>query len=443
MPDGLEHSLEKMRAEGVHDAAVDTFAHYYEMLARGERGVMPEAEIEPVDDLPDSAVLTDADAPLDECVVIKLNGGLGTSMGMTGPKSLLEVKAGMTFLDLAARQVVALRERHGVRLPLVLMNSFATREPSMERLAPYDGVRDFVQNKIPKIDADSLEPAAWEADPALEWCPPGHGDLFTALLTSGTLDELLDDGFKYAFVSNVDNVGATVDARILAWFAGEGIPFAMEALRRTAADRKGGHLARRDGRLVLREIAQTPDEDAGAFQDVERHRFFNSNNLWVDLEALREVLRGQQGVLGLPLIVNRKTVDPADKSSTPVFQLETAMGAAIEVFDGAQAIVVPRERFAPTKTTNDLLVLRSDAWRLADGARLELAAPDVPLVSLDDDFYKLVGQFEERFPAGPPSLIECRSLTVKGDVTFGAEVVVRGDVVVEGVDRIADGQTLS
>ena len=439
----MENAVEKMRAEGVHDAAVDTFAHYYEMLARGERGVMSEAEIEPVDDLPDADDLPEAEAPLDQCVVIKLNGGLGTSMGMQGPKSLLEVKEGMTFLDLAARQVVALREKHGARLPLVLMNSFATREPSMERLAQYDGVRDFVQNKIPKIDADSLEPAAWESDPALEWCPPGHCDLFTALLAAGTLDELLEDGFRYAFVSNVDNVGATVDERILAWFAGEGIPFAMEALRRTGADRKGGHLARRDGRLVLREIAQTPDEDVDSFQDVERHRYFNCNNLWVDLEALREVMRGQQGVLGLPLIVNRKTVDPADKASTPVFQLETAMGAAIEVFEGAQAIVVPRERFAPTKTTNDLLVLRSDAWRMADGARLELAAPDVPLVSLDDDFYKLVGQFEERFPAGPPSLVECRSLKVNGDVTFGADVVVRGDVVVEGVDRVEDGQTLS
>src|SRR5687767_7907204 len=149
----LENALEKMRAEGVHDAAVDTFAHYYEMLAKGETGEMPEAEIEPVDDLPDAADLPDADAPLDECVVIKLNGGLGTSMGMTGPKSLLEVKEGLTFLDLAAKQVVALREQHGARLPLVLMNSFATREPSMERLAQYDGVRDFVQNKIPKIDA--------------------------------------------------------------------------------------------------------------------------------------------------------------------------------------------------------------------------------------------------------------------------------------------------
>jgi UTP--glucose-1-phosphate uridylyltransferase len=443
MPDGLEHSLEKMRNEGVHEAAVATFGHYYEMLARGERGVLPEASIEPVASLPDAADLPDAEAPLDACVVIKLNGGLGTSMGMTGPKSLLEVKDGLTFLDLAAQQVTALREAHGVRLPLVLMNSFATREPSMAALAKYDGVRDFVQNKIPKVLADGLEPASWPADPSLEWCPPGHGDLFTALLTSGTLDDLLADGFRYAFVSNVDNVGAVVDPKILAWFAGEGVPFCLEALRRTAADRKGGHLARHEGRLVLREIAQTPDEDVDAFQDVTRHRFFNTNNLWVDLGALRSVLAERDGVLGLPLIVNRKTVDPADRSSPAVFQLETAMGAAIEVFDGAQALLVPRERFAPAKTTNDLLVLRSDAWRLAEGARMELAAPDVPVVTLDDDYYKLVGDFEARFPAGPPSLIACERLTVRGDVVFGADVVVRGDVVVEGVDRVEDAQTLS
>jgi UTP--glucose-1-phosphate uridylyltransferase len=443
MSAGLQHSLEKMRDAGVHDAAVATFAHYYEMLARGERGVLAESSIEPVESLPSAEDLPDAEAPLDRCVVIKLNGGLGTSMGMTGPKSLLEVKDGLTFLDLAARQVTALREAHGVRLPLVLMNSFATREPSMAALARYDGVRDFVQNKIPKLLVEGLEPAEWPSDPQLEWCPPGHGDLFTALLTSGTLESLLADGFRYAFVSNVDNVGAVVDPRILAWFAGEGIPFCMEALRRTPADRKGGHLAHHGGRLVLREIAQTPDEDLGAFQDVSRHRFFNTNNLWVDLEALRDVMAARDGVLGLPVIVNRKTVDPGDKGSPAVFQLETAMGAAIEVFEGAQALLVGRERFAPTKTTNDLLVLRSDAWRLAEGARMELAAPEVPVVTLDDDFYKLVGDFEARFPAGPPSLVECSSLVVRGDVTFGAGVKVVGDVVVEGVDRVPDGQTLS
>ncbi|HVL94516.1 MAG TPA: UTP--glucose-1-phosphate uridylyltransferase, partial [Solirubrobacteraceae bacterium] len=413
--EGLTACLEKMRREGLADAAVETFRHYYEQLEAGETGLMAEAEIEPVDSLPDADELTEAAEPdlLDRTVVIKLNGGLGTSMGMTGPKSLLEVKDGLTFLDVIARQVLRLRERTGARLPLVLMNSFATREPSLEALSRHEGIEvdvptDFLQNKEPKVRADDLMPVEWPADPALEWCPPGHGDLYTALQSSGTLERLLDQGYRYAFVSNVDNLGAVLDERILAWFAASGAPFAMEAADRTEADRKGGHVARRrdGGGLVLREIAQTPDEDVDAFQDVARHRYFNTNNLWLDLQALADVLARRGSVLGLPMIVNRKTVDPADKATPAVLQLETAMGSAIGVFDGALALRVPRRRLAPVKTTSDLLVLRSDAYELTGDFHLDLAAARsgrAPIVVLDDGF-KLVRDFDARFPHGPPSL---------------------------------------
>ncbi len=247
------------------------------------------------------------------------------------------------------------------------MNSFATREPSLAALPDeieVDVGVDFVQNKIPKILADTGMPAEWPDNPDLEWCPPGHGDLYTALQTSGMLERLLDAGYRYAFVSNVDNLGAVLDPRILAWFADSGAPFASEAIDRTEADKKGGHLARHDGGLVLRESAQVADEDQDAFQDTSRHRFFNANNLWVDLHALRDVVA--DGPIELPLIVNRKTVDPGDKSSPAVVQLETAMGAAIGVFDGALALRVPRGRFLPVKTTSDLLVMRSDAY-VVDG----------------------------------------------------------------------------
>ena len=305
---------------------------------------------------------------------------------------------------------------------------------------------DFLQNKVPKLTADGLEPVEWPADPGLEWAPPGHGDLYTALVTSGMLDELLDHGYRYAFVSNSDNLGAVLEPRILEWVAREEIPFAMEVADRTAADRKGGHLARRpDGGLVLREIAQTPDADVDAFQDTSRHRFFNTNTLWVDLHALRDVIEARDGVLGLPMIVNRKTVDPSDKSSTAVVQLETAMGAAIDVFDGARALRVDRARFAPVKTTDDLLALRSDAYELTDDARVALVAgrDGAPHVTLDPDHYKLLADFDARFPHGAPSLRECESLTVKGDVTFGRDVVVRGSVEVEGPREIADGEVLA
>jgi len=453
--DGLQASVEKMEREGLPEAAIDTFRHYYEQVAEGETGMLPESDIEPVDDVQPLDDLPEGEPPLDAAVVIKLNGGLGTSMGMTGPKSLVEVKDGLTFLDIIVRQVLELRERTGARLPLVLMNSFSTRDASLEALGRYDDLEadvplDFLQNKVPKLLADDLEPAEWPDDPALEWAPPGHGDLYTALVTSGLLDELLERDYRHAFVSNADNLGAVLEPRILAWIAGEGIPFVMEVADRTEADRKGGHIARRrDGSgLVLREIAQTPDEDVDAFQDTDRHRFFNTNTLWVDLQALRALLDERDGVLGLPMIVNRKTVDPSDKGSPEVVQLETAMGAAIDVFDGARALRVPRRRFAPVKTTSDLLALRSDAYVLTEDAHVEPAEgrDGPPVVDLDDEHYKLLADFEERFPAGAPSLVACERLTVEGDVEFGADVVVRGAVTVEhggaGRLRIEDGTVL-
>jgi UTP--glucose-1-phosphate uridylyltransferase len=451
--DALQASLRKMRQEGVPDVAVDTFAHYFTRLRDGDAGELPESEIEPVSELPDAGELPEdteaARDALDRTVVVKLNGGLGTSMGMTGPKSLLEVKEGMTFLDIVVRQILHLRERSGARLPLVLMNSFATREASLEALRAYpelsvEGVpADFLQSKVPKLDAETLAPVEHGDDPALEWAPPGHGDLYPSLLASGMLDALLRAGYEYAFVANVDNLGAVMDERILAWFARERIPFAMEVADRTPADRKGGHLARRgDGGLVLREVAQTPDDDVDAFQDIERHRYFNTNTLWIDLRALAQVLDERDGVLGLPMLVNRKTVDPGDPDSTPVLQLETAMGAAIDVVDGAQAIRVPRVRFAPVKTTNDLLALRSDAYELHDDARIVLATAregaGAPLVDLDPAHFKLVRDFDARFAAGAPSLVDCERLTVRGDVAFGAGIVVRGAVEIDhdGPDQL-------
>jgi UTP--glucose-1-phosphate uridylyltransferase len=354
-------------------------------------------------------------------------------MGMTGAKSLLEVKDGLTFLDIIVRQTQQL----GV--PLALMNSFATSEETMGFLReryPDADVREFLQNKEPKLLVDDLAPAEWPADPELEWAPPGHGDIYVALQASGMLRSLLDDGYEAAFVSNSDNLGAVLDPTLAAAFLNADAPFLMEVVPRTKADRKGGHLARRreDGRLVLRETAQTPEEDREALQDVGRHRYGNTNNLWVDLVALDRVLRERSGVLGLPMIVNRKTVDPSDQSSPEVFQLETAMGAAIEVFEGAEAIEVSRTRFAPVKTTNDLLVLRSDFYVLTEDVHVVPAdgrEPGSLFVDLDPDYYKLLREFDARFPAGPPSLVRASRFVVRGDVTFGPDVAVEGETELE------------
>ena len=435
--EGLRAASEKMRADGVADTAIDVFAHYYRELEAGATGMLPEADIEPVADLPRADDLPDPpdggkDA-LGRTVMIKLNGGLGTSMGMTRAKSLLEVKDGLTFLDIVVRQTQQL----GV--PLALMNSFATSEDTMrfvrERYPDAD-VREFLQNKEPKLLVDDLVPAEWPADPELEWAPPGHGDIYVALQASGMLRSLLDDGYEAAFVSNSDNLGAVLHPKLAAAFLDSAAPFLMEVVPRTKADRKGGHLARRreDGRLVLRETAQTPEEDREALQDVGRHRYGNTNNLWVNLVALDRVLRERSGVLGLPMIVNRKTVDPSDESSPEVFQLETAMGAAIEVFEGAEAIEVSRTRFAPVKTTNDLLVLRSDFYALTEDVHVVPAdgrEPGSIFVDLDPDHYKLLRDFDARFPGGPPSLVRASRFVVRGDVTFGPDVAVEGETELE------------
>jgi UTP--glucose-1-phosphate uridylyltransferase len=456
--DGLQASIDKMRAEDLPEIAIDNFKHYYERLREGETGLLPESDIEPVGDLTDADGLPapdEGDDALDRTAIVKLNGGLGTSMGMTKAKSLLEVKDGLTFLDIAVRQVLELRKRSEARLPLVLMNSFATRHDTLEALSGYDDLRvdvplDFVQGRVPKLREDDLQPVEWPTNPKQEWAPPGHGDIYTALVTSGTLSALLDAGYEYAFVSNADNLGAVLDPRIVAWFAREGLPFAMEVTERTDMDRKGGHIARLldSGGLVLRETAQTPEEDLDSLQDTGRHRWMNTNNLWINLRALQSTLDDRDGVLGLPMIVNRKTVDPGDKSSTPVYQLETAMGAAIGVFDGAAAIRVSRRRFSPVKTTEDLLGVRSDAYELTDEFHVQLSPrrDGPPVVDLDSEYYKLIADFDARFPHGAPSLIDATRLGVEGDVRFGRDVVVRGTVVVsqdgENQHVVEDGTVL-
>jgi UTP--glucose-1-phosphate uridylyltransferase len=445
-------AVEKMRREGLPEIAIETFAHYERRLREGEQGMLPESEIEPLGDLPDAADLPPGgEEQLGRVVVLKLNGGLGTSMGMTRAKSLLEVKEGLSFLDIIERQVLHLRERTGARIPLLLMDSFATHDDSLAALARYPEVKldlplDFVQGKVPKLLADSFAPVEWPAKPALEWAPPGHGDVYTSLTTSGVLGELLDRGYDYLFLSNADNLGAVLEPRILGWFADQGLPFLSEVTDRTEGDKKGGHLARRrGGGLVLRETAQTPDEDMDAFQDTRRHPFFNANTIWLDLRALSRTLEERGGVLGLPMIVNRKTVDPNDPSSPQVIQLETAMGAAIDVFEGAAALHVPRSRFVPVKTTNELLAVRSDAYELTDDWTVRLAPTREgrpPLVELDSDYFKQLRDFEARFAGGPPSLAGCERLTVRGDVSFGRGVVVRGSVTVDGPQRIEDGTVL-
>ena len=454
-----------MVQHGESDAAVKGFERSYaeleQVLETGSGGTIPESTIDPLTDVPsldDYAPSEEAQAAaLRQVAMVKLNGGLGTSMGITGPKSALVVKNGLSFLDVIARQALALRQTYRVDLPLILMNSFRTRDESLRILGKYADLEveglplDFLQSAEPKLRADDLFPVDWPADPELEWCPPGHGDVYLSLGSTGLLRSLLDKGFRYVFISNADNLGATCDPRIAAWLVENDVPYVAEVCDRTVNDRKGGHLAVRksDGQLVLRDSAMVEPEDEEAFQDIGRHTTFHANNIWVDLRVLDRLLtdsaaRGEAGI-GLPVIVNRKTVDPSDPSSTDVIQIETAMGGAVVLIEGARAIHVPRTRFRPVKTTNELLLVRSDIFEL-DGQSTVVSVithPD-PYIDLDTP-YKLVPGFEQRFPKGVPSLRQATSLRVRGDVTFGADVVCIGDVTLETAEpaTVPDGRRLT
>jgi UTP--glucose-1-phosphate uridylyltransferase len=150
------------------------------------------------------------------------------------------------------------------------------------------------------------------------------------------------------------------------------------------------------------------------------------------------------------LIRNEKPVDPTQPDSPLVYQLETAMGLAIAIFPDAQAVQVPRTRFLPVKTTDDLLALWSDAYVLDDDSRiLPNPAREVdqePLVELDERYYQLFEQIQERFPHGAPSLLHCSRLQVSGNVYFGANVVLKGDVQIrhpgEEPFQIEDGRLI-
>lgn len=432
----------KMQSVGLPLAAIEAFRHSVKVLTSNESMMISEQDIEPARDVADwdelVAKTSEADAAmLAQTVVLKLNGGLGTGMGLQKAKSLLEIKPGITFLDLIVRQVQSLRVRAGYPVNLLLMNSFSTSADTMAYLSRYaeSGFGDaekveMFQNRVPKLLTDSLEPVSMPGHEDLEWCPPGHGDLYPAILGSGWLDKLLAAGVRYAFVSNSDNLGAQLDTRFLRWFAESGAPFVMEVTRRTEADKKGGHLAvrRADGQPLLREVAQCPEEDMEDFQNIAKHRYFNTNNLWIRLDALKAELDANGGVLPLPVIRNVKTADPRDAATPQVYQLETAMGAALQCFAGARAVCVPRSRFFPVKTCSDLLLLRSDAVEIGEDGSMTLA-PEcngvAPVVLLDSKQYKLVDSLDA---LGVPSLKHVTKLVVKGAHQFAPGEPLSGNV---------------
>lgn len=437
--------IRKMQDEHLPSEAINAFVNYFKKIIDGNTGLISESTIRPVghEEIRNLSELPQCNTSeykklLSQVACIKLNGGLGTTMGLQGPKSLLPVKNGLNFLDITCRQLIEFNKKYQIQIPLILMNSFRTEHESMQALKKYPEMANsipgsFVQNKNPKVLVSTLEPAVYPDNPELEWNPPGHGDIFIAFKTSGILDQLLENGYRYAFVSNIDNLGAVLEPKILGLLERDKIPFLMEVTDRTFMDRKGGHIARlvNTGRLILREAAQCPQENIDDFSDISKYSFFNTNNLWIDLVSLKSKLEKSDGFLDLPMIRNRKKLNPLDKDSPDVYQIECAMGTAISVFENAAVLDVPRSRFAPVKSCEDLLLLWSDAFIIDENYNITanpLAKHDCTNISLDNNYYFTIDQLRERFAFGAPSMLDCRSFSIKGDICFGKNISVHDDV---------------
>ncbi|CZT47431.1 probable UTP-glucose-1-phosphate uridylyltransferase [Rhynchosporium secalis] len=372
---------------------------------------------------------------LNKLAVLKLNGGLGTSMGCVGPKSVIEVREGMSFLDLSVRQIEYLNRTYNVNVPFVLMNSFNTDEDTQNIIKKYEGhdidILTFNQSRYPRILKDSLLPAPKTFDsPISDWYPPGHGDVFESLYNSGILDKLIERGVEILFLSNVDNLGAVVDLRILQHMVKTDAEYIMELTDKTKADVKGGTIIDYEGSVRLLEIAQVPKEHTNEFKSIKKFKYFNTNNIWLNLKAVKRIVENNE--LEMEIIPNNKSI-PADKkgeSDVSIVQLETAVGAAIRHFKNAHGVNVPRRRFLPVKTCSDLMLVKSDLYSLKHG-QLQIDPSrfgPAPLIKLGNDFKK-VSDFQKRI-GSIPKIIELDHLTITGAVNLGRGVTLKGTVII-------------
>lgn len=378
---------------------------------------------------------------LSKTVILKLNGGLGTSMGLYYAKSkiIVDTESNRSFLDFIKCHADRLNQQYKAHVALWFLNSFNTQKDTREILqSNLDDPHHYfeiLQNKFPKIEiylnatgAPIHLPFEYSENPHLEWNPAGHGDIYRCLSMNDSIEKLVQDGKKYMFISNSDNLGATLDLSILGYFQKHHLDFLMETTPKTPADIKGGTVIRYQKKLFLLEKSQVPEKH---IQEFENFPIFNTNNIWINLESLLTQMK--QTPFSLPLISNQKMIH-----NRTVIQLETAMGAAIQYFNQPKILVVPRNRFFPVKNDSDLMLIRSDYTLKKEDTiainPLRLCPQKLPSIQLSSNL-KTFQNYEHTIQS-LPSLVNIDQLSLKGQILIPPQLkpVFEGIVCIESED---------
>jgi len=290
--------------------------------------------------------------------VIKLNGGLGTTMGCTGPKSLMKIKNEYTFMD------ILLKQNSFYNIPFILMNSFYTDQTTKDYLKNISkeqltNIYTFNQNCYPRIIKDTGEYFDIKTDNIDHLYPPGHGDLLQSFGNSNIIDKLISKGIKYVFISNSDNLGATLDFKILNDLIQSDTDFAIELTPKTLNDVKGGTLIKYENKYRMFEVAQCPPDKLSEFTSIDKFKYFNTNNIWIKLDSIKTLLKTYY-IEDIDIIINNKKL----KDGRECIQLEYAIGSMVKFFNNVKCYIVERNRFIPVKNNDDLDLVRSNAYSL-------------------------------------------------------------------------------
>lgn len=297
--------------------------------------------------------LVESNCDFSKIAIVKLNGGLGTTMKCVGPKAIVKVKDDLSFLEIIINQIRVLNKKHNCQVPLILMNSYNTdSDPVMNKII--EDCQDikilrFNQSKIPRIDVKSGKAMNLIKEDKTSYCPPGTGDFYESLLYSDIYPELIKMNIKHLFVSNIDNLNATPCPKLVKYLQNNSnLEFGIEVTPKTELDVKGGTFIDYLGKTKLLELAMVPKEHLNEFYSIEKFKTFNTNNIWLNLERLATTYK-------LDLLKNYKTVN-----DNRVMQIESVIGSAINNFDKTVIFMVGRDRYKPVKKIEDLERIKNE-----------------------------------------------------------------------------------